>query len=368
MMELSPCEGDMMMSLRLLLMGSMTAALIAAPAPVASSALTAATTDPVIVKLIGDGQLQASSPDDGSYVYVRRNPPTSAYVDVQSDHPVVATAPCFVDTLGAHCPVDVVKSVVVLTFAGDDVVYTEVPVPVTVSSGAGNDSVETRSPLSNIFLLGDGDDSIALEGVGSNDVFGGLGRDVLSYGPDAPTLSGVTVTLDDVANDGAAGQTDNARSDIEDIYGSPGNDILVGSGGNNRISGWLGNDTIRGLGGNDLMDGDAGNDLMDGGAGIDTVDYGDHTQPVAASLDSVANDGQTGEVDSILNTENLFGGSANDTLIGNAGPNFIDGAAGNDRILGQDGNDKLSGNVGFDSVDGGTGTDQCVAEVVIRCP
>ena len=99
----------------------------------------------------------------------------------------------------------------------------------------------------------------------------------------------------------------------------------------------------------------------------DTVSYSERFAPVIASLDGVANDGQSGEQDNILNAENLIGGVGNDTLTGNAARNVIRGGTGDDLLRGGAGDDTLSGDGGTDVADGGAGTDLCTAERVRSC-
>jgi serralysin len=98
------------------------------------------------------------------------------------------------------------------------------------------------------------------------------------------------------------------------------------------------------------------------------VTYVDHLASVNASLDGVANDGQTGERDNVLNSENLIGGNGNDTLVGNAGANVLRGLLGDDRLFGRAGNDTLIGSEGTDFADGGAGVDHCQTETSVRCP
>src|SRR5262249_22682987 len=54
--------------------------------------------------------------------------------------------------------------------------------------------------------------------------------------------------------------------------------------------------------------------------------------------------------------ENVYGGSGNDVLTGNAANNTIIGAAGADTLNGLDGDDLLIGGAGPDQLDGGTGS------------
>ena len=148
-------------------------------------------------------------------------------------------------------------------------------------AGAGNDRLEG----------GDGNDSLYGED-GNDTLVGGLGADIMSggRGVDAVTYAhmtvGVTVTLDKIADDGAAGENDQARPDIENIYGGSGDDHLVGNGAKNRIRGGGGDDTIDGVTSRDSLYGDAGDDVLmsdDGLAGIMDGGTGDNTiEPAVA--------------------------------------------------------------------------------------
>jgi Ca2+-binding RTX toxin-like protein len=62
----------------------------------------------------------------------------------------------------------------------------------------------------------------------------------------------------------------------------------------------------------------------------------------------------------IYNVENITGGNAGDTLVGDIGSNAIDGGAGNDTLSGNDNADTLTGGAGNDTLNGGTGLDTAV--------
>jgi Ca2+-binding RTX toxin-like protein len=100
-------------------------------------------------------------------------------------------------------------------------------------------------------------------------------------------------------------------------------------------------------------------DLGDGedfGAGIvatDTLDYAGTTEAVTVNLATGTATGFT----SIASVENVFGGSGNDALTGDAGYNVLGGGAGLDTLIGGDGFDQLYGGDGADSLDGGAGDD-----------
>jgi Ca2+-binding RTX toxin-like protein len=134
-----------------------------------------------------------------------------------------------------------------------------------------------------------------------------------------------------------------------------------------------GNDRLFGGSGDDELVGGFGSDLLQGGAGSDTVSYSEISNRLAvrADLDGVtgddgsSEDGPAGARDTIAaDVENLEGTGANDTLIGNAGPNVIDGSGGQDQIQGLGGNDQLTAD-GGGSLDGGAGTDQCTSDLLL---
>ena len=78
---------------------------------------------------------------------------------------------------------------------------------------------------------------------------GGAGADEINGGADVDRVvysdSGAqTITLDDVRNDGVAGELDNVHADIEDVAAGPGNDRLDGGGGVDTFLGGDGADTL----------------------------------------------------------------------------------------------------------------------------
>lgn len=137
---------------------------------------------------------------------------------------------------------------------GDDVIAD------TGSDGAGD-----------IIEAGDGDDLLAA-GDGPDVYGGGNGTDLVAdY---VGRVGGVDVSIDDVANDGEAGEGDNVRTDVEDVAGGAGNDALTGSVADNELSGGPGNDVIDGGSGNDGLTGGTGSDTLTGGPGSDYADGG----------------------------------------------------------------------------------------------
>ena len=92
------------------------------------------------------------------------------------------------------------------------------------------------------------------DSAGPDTLIGGEGFDTVDYGQRTEPLS---ITLDEVANDGEQGEGDDVRPDVEHVVGGPGNDTIIGTaladtlegrGGDDRITGLPGDDTL--LGGN----------------------------------------------------------------------------------------------------------------------
>jgi Ca2+-binding RTX toxin-like protein len=139
-----------------------------------------------------------------------------------------------------------------------------------VLTGGGED--DTLAGLGgNDRLRGGGGNDTLDGGTGADDMSGGSGRDAVSYAQHA----GVAVTLDDLANDGGGGELDNAQTDIEDIFGSPGSDDLRGNAGRNTIDAGTGDDRLLGGSGADSLFGGDGTDRLDSrDSSADSLDCG----------------------------------------------------------------------------------------------
>ena len=136
------------------------------------------------------------------------------------------------------------------------------------------------------------------------------------------------------------------ESSIETVKGGPGNDTFNGNSRDNVFYGNAGADTF--MAGPDTG---TGKDTFYGGTGTDTADYSERQASVSVCLDGSADDGSSGEQDSIkTDVENLIGGKANDALNGSTGPNYIQGGTGDDTIHGMDGSDTLDGENGDDQL------------------
>ena len=308
---------------------------------------------------------------------------------------------------------------------GDDTL-TAGPGSTDLNGGANNDTL-TGGPAGDDFtgdagndtMLGNGGGDDFVGGPGADSIGGGPGSDSVSYAnnfsgigePDP--LAGVSVTLDGVANDGAAGEGDNVGTDVESVIGTNGPDTIVGSPLSNSLQGGGGNDAISGGGGGDSLSGGTGEDVLDGGpgsdfvngdegndtltggdssdsvqggggndtisggnggdnltpgagqdtvaggSGFDTVSYEERDGNVTVTLDGAANDGEAGENDTVgTDVEGIESGNGNDTLTGSGVDNDLSGGNGNDTLSGGGGDDDLSGDDGDDTLSGGVESDE----------
>ena len=180
--------------------------------------------------------------------------------------------------------------------------------------------------------------------------------------------------------DGEALEADDIQADVEIVNGGSGNDTLSGYKDNSLTQG-NGAYTLNGGAGDDwflqtnfVVDkGPNATEVLNGGAGTNTVDYSNRSVGLVITMDGLAaNDGDpnsaqntaTGEKDNVgKDVENVLGGSAADTITGNAFNNVITGGGGADSLVGGDGDDvffmgasKVSAG-GGDTIVGGLGTD-----------
>ncbi len=191
-------------------------------------------------------------------------------------------------------------------------------------------------------LNGEFQDDVLDGGPGADELEGGIGLDLVDY---STRTSPVTASLDgSPSDDGESGEGDTIASDVEDLRGGEGDDLLVGGPQDNVLIGGGGADRLIGLGGQDA------------------ADYSDRTAAVDVSTDGSANDGEAGEGDNVaFDIEELIGGSGDDVLSGGPGDNRLDGGTGADDLIGGGGRDaadysRRAGDVVV-SLDGGSGDD-----------
>jgi hypothetical protein len=160
---------------------------------------------------------------------------------------------------------------------------------INIDAGDLNDQVTTADGVDATVDGGAGDDRITTKNA-ADELFGGLGRDILNGGTGPDLLDGGenqdTVTYDnrtagqDVVvdidgevgddggpEDGAENARDTVAANVEILKGGAGDDSLTGSSGPNKLFGFGGEDQLHGLGANDQIR------AKDGGT-IDTITCG----------------------------------------------------------------------------------------------
>jgi uncharacterized delta-60 repeat protein len=135
-----------------------------------------------------------------------------------------------------------------------------------LKGNAGNDRIFGGGGNDTLYG-GVGDDRLD-GGTGADDMWGGAGTDTIDYGT---RTKGVYVGLGSYADDGEAGEHDNARSDNEIVIGGAGNDTLIGTAVKNILFGGAGDDTLYGRGGVDILTGGPGHDKLFGEDGNDQL-------------------------------------------------------------------------------------------------
>ncbi len=261
---------------------------------------------------------------------------------------------------------------------------------VRVELGDGDDTLDAGRATR--ISGGPGDDRLTSQ-TGGSEFDGGPGADRMeSFGTISSGLTyegrtaPVSVSFDDIANDGEMGERDDVRGSFGTAIGGEGADklahapgtygVLDGRGGNDELiggeredllRGGPGDDVIAGGGGDDSLDGGAGGDLLSGGPGADRLSYAARSAPIAVTLDDRRGDGEAGEGDDALSDiENIDGGSAGDVIVGGSAPNRFSGGRGDDALIGGEGADSLAGDSGADAIDGGPGTDRLYTDLADR--
>ncbi|MBP2636896.1 MAG: Hemolysin-type calcium binding domain protein, partial [Firmicutes bacterium] len=257
----------------------------------------------------------------------------------------------------------------------DTIIYDAADSASSVSGGAGVDILDASGITTNIHINlemytdienitgGSGDDELTgnslanrLEGGAGNDILdGGLGKDTLLGGAGDDTI--IYDALDLPANvkggdgidtlDASKAKSNLAISlatqytDIENIIGGSGNDVLTGNSLVNRLEGGSGNDTLAGGIGADTLVGGSGDDnyIVDNVGDIVVESYNEGIDTVLSSLNYTLSDNV--ENLTLTGSGNLTatGNGLNNTITGNAGANVIDGGLGVDTLIGGAGND-----------------------------
>ena len=166
-----------------------------------------------------------------------------------------------------------------------------------------------------------------------------------------------------VAGDLAAILNIDGQDGSDYIRTAKGKDTLKGGNGNDVLRAGFGNDALFGESADDILDGGGGTDAMDCGEGTDVIQYQGETSPLTITLDGVANDGESGENDTIAsNCENVESWNGADKIVGSSGANRLSARDGNDTLKGGGGNDRLYGGAGKDTLSGEAGNDYLSGE------
>jgi hypothetical protein len=231
--------------------------------------------------------------------------------------------------------------------------------------GGGADTAGVEGPDGGIsctcvrLLGGDGNDRLtSQDGAGLE---GDAGDDVLSGLPSTATTTanGFPGPSDDGLSGGDGNDVLDGGIGDDHLAGGAGDDVLRGGAGGDNLFGAepaddpnppAGRDDLHGGSGRDVLDdgddhsGPIGPDKVVGGRGFDTVDsYLGRTAGVSVNLSRPGGDGQAGEGDSVVNVETVYGGTGNDTLVGDGDANQLFGGDGSNRIRGRGGDDYLDG-------------------------
>jgi Ca2+-binding RTX toxin-like protein len=259
-----------------------------------------------------------------------------------------------------------------------------------VVGGPGNDRL-----LGGIaFDGGPGNDELRGRG-GRDELFGGPGNDVIDGGkPDDGPGHAVDVVIfrdgpvtADLVKHRARGEGRDRLIGIEQLIGTPQDDVFRGDEDSNFLDGRGGSDTVSGGGGDDVLvpdglnDRDAGRsfETVIGGPGRDMVAFGGYYDGATVNLAEgtmrvgAKNTGRIDEVEDVqgsMRPDVLVGDDADNRLFGRGRADVLEGGDGDDVLLGDEsydrgadvmrggaGDDHLEGMKGDDVLDGGGGVD-----------
>ena len=195
-----------------------------------------------------------------------------------------------------------------------------------------------------------------------DDVISGNGSVRISYvSINGFTATGADSTIDGVTVNLATGEATATNAADQALVG---NDIFTGV---NAIRGTNFADTLIGsAAGFETFRAQSGDDFIDGGAGDgDRADYRNAPNGIVADLSNTATvsgnvevqDGY-GNIDQLVNIENIRGSEFGDMITGDANNNRLEGRDGDDTLDGGDGNDFFRAGAGNDTIDGGIGVDR----------
>ncbi|MBT8002152.1 MAG: hypothetical protein HN578_04450, partial [Rhodospirillales bacterium] len=271
---------------------------------------------------------------------------------------------------------------------GTNVTLTAVAGAATTITGTAGDDTLTGTVGENIFIASTGNDTINTNGGPDTlRVDSGLfletgivdttsGDLTLTIGDDFDNLFTTTIVdhltdplnqiIFDVEEDGVldtfrVASTFTATTTEDTVIAGSndaGGEVITGNAGDDILLGNAGNDVLNGNDGDDLIIGGSGNDTIDGGAGEDEAVYYELTATtgVTVNLNTGLATDSFGDVDTLINIENIDGSDFDDVITGDAGSNVLKGDGGDDVITGLGGKDVLEGGSGNDTLTGADGS------------
>ena len=150
--------------------------------------------------------------------------------------------------------------------------------------------------------------------------------------------------------------------DVEYVIGSHYADVLFGNPGqSNTIEALDGDDRIYGGSADDFLLGGGGADLIYGfgnGSGGDSTSYATSNGLVSVNLSTGLGFYSDAAGDYLSGIENVQGSFAGDILVGNSSDNTLDGWFGDDVLRGGGGHDRILAGLGSDTVYGDADGDE----------
>ncbi|GGO92231.1 hypothetical protein GCM10011584_28150 [Nocardioides phosphati] len=240
----------------------------------------------------------------------------------------------------------------VQTFNGDDEIVADGFH--SISTGAGNDTVALGENFDGMLDWQAGDGTDTLDASSFN---GSLHGSFYSGGAMLMTEGLAPGNIDGAgweAVNGGLGNDDFSAGCACTVRPGAGHDTVTLGAGGTYLAGLVGN--AGGADGPDIVN------VVDGESGV-TADYSNRAASVSLTIDGEANDGASGEADTLgFGITHLIGGTGNDTLAGSSAADTLDGFVGDDTLLGRGGSDRLIGDDGADRLYGGSGDDTVLGQ------